>query len=129
MKIPPSRFLIYGLLNPANSELFYVGQTKKRKELRLLEHIESAVSGRDTPVYAYIRRFLFSGTIPQIFVIEKMINKEGQDNAYEREKYWIQWFKDSSNFVLPLKWKPQTAKSYSVVIEKVSLTNLQNIIK
>jgi len=59
----------------------------------------------------------------------QMINKEGQDNAYEREKYWIQWFKDSSNFVLPLKWKPQTAKSYPVVIEKVSLTNLQNIIK
>ena len=121
----PNRFLIYGLLNPIINELFYIGQTRKRREFRLLEHIESSVSGRELPVYDYIRRVLFKGTIPQIFVIDKMEKVNSQDEVNQREKYWIQWFNHSQNFELPLDWTPKTPKSNNVIIKSVKLMNQQ----
>jgi hypothetical protein len=66
------RILVYGLLNPISDQLFYVGQTKKRREFRLLEHIEKAVGGSTLPVHAYIRDLLGKGRIPTIFVLEKV---------------------------------------------------------
>lgn len=121
----PNRFLIYGLLNPITNELFYIGQTRKRREFRLLEHIERSVSGRELPVYDYIRRVLFNGTIPQIFVIEKVEKINSQDGVNQREKYWIQWFNHADNFELPLNWSPQTPKSKDVIIKSVKLMNQQ----
>ncbi|MCC5847265.1 MAG: hypothetical protein JJU29_04150 [Verrucomicrobia bacterium] len=48
----PSRILIYGLLNPLNAELFYVGQTRKRREFWLLEQ---AAQHPDTKIQSQAR--------------------------------------------------------------------------
>lgn len=118
----PSRILIYGLLSPLDNCLIYVGQTKKRREFRLIEHIEEAVKGTKTPIYNEIRRYMFQGVIPKIFVIEKVVNIE---IASERELYWINYFLDNSNFKLPIIWTPQTPKSKSIEIQKVNITNVK----
>ncbi len=118
----PSRILIYGLLSPIDNCLFYIGQTKKRREFRLLEHIQEAVQGTKTPVYNDIRRYMFMGSIPEIFVVEKVTDIE---LANERELYWINWFNDLEKSKLPISWKPQTPKSLNKVIEKIVITNVR----
>lgn len=45
------RYLIYGLIDPRDSSLRYVGKTHKRRERRLAEHVARAVEGRSEPVY------------------------------------------------------------------------------
>ena len=42
MKTRVGRYLIYGLLDPRNKTLRYIGKTHKRREWRLGEHIELA---------------------------------------------------------------------------------------
>ncbi len=118
----PSRILIYGLVSPTDNCLFYVGQTKKRREFRLIEHIEEAVKGSKTPVYVEMRKYMSEGAIPKIFVIEKVTKIE---LAQERELFWINWFLDTSNYQTPLAWEPQTPKSEAVIIEKVNMTNVR----
>lgn len=49
------RYLIYGLLDPYELCLRYVGKTHKRREIRLKEHIEDALSGSTSPVHQWIR--------------------------------------------------------------------------
>lgn len=118
----PSRILIYGLISPLDNRLFYIGQTKRRREFRLIEHIEEAVKGTKTPVYNEIRRYMFQGVIPHIFVIEKVSNIQ---MASERELYWINWFWNSKNYELPIDWQPQTPKSKIVRIDNIGLANVR----
>jgi len=124
MKNQPSRILVYGLLNPIREELFYVGQTRKRREFRLLEHIEKAVGGSSLPVHAYIRDVIHSGRIPSIFVLERV----GDPSlANEAEIRLIKNFGDADYKSLPLHVKPQTPKSTDVTIRSVKLTNIQHM--
>jgi len=119
----PSRILIYGLLNPLKAELFYVGQTRKRREFRLLEHIEDAVAGSKLPVHAAVRAIMAQGRIPQIFVIEKVTDASLAD---EREIAWIQFFAKLPSDRLPYLVKPQTPKSSEVTLLSVSLRNVRD---
>ena len=70
--VKPSRFLIYGLIDPRTRCLRYIGKTHKRRELRLKEHIEAAEDGETSYVYNWIRELLTSGYIPEIFVLERV---------------------------------------------------------
>jgi len=119
----PSRILIYGLLNPLAAELFYVGQTRKRREFRLLEHIEDAVGGSKLPVHAAIREIMARGRIPQVFVIEKVTDASQAD---AREIAWIQFFALIPDEQLPYRVKPQTPKSAEVILQSVSLRNVRD---
>ena len=120
----PSRILIYGLLDPGNDELFYVGQTRKRREFRLLEHIEDAVAGSDLPVHDYVRDVMASGRIPAIFVIEKV----GDPNrADELEIRWIEHFASRPEDSLPIRILPQTSKSTEVSVATIDLKNVRHM--
>jgi hypothetical protein len=120
----PSRILIYGLLNPANLELFYVGQTRKRREFRLLEHIEDAVGGSTLPVHGYIRRLMECGRIPKIFVLERVSQATSAD---EIEIRWIQHFSGEAAGSLPLTIFPQTPKSKETKVLSINLQNVRNV--
>ena len=117
----PSRILIYGLLNPINNELFYIGQTRKRREFRLLEHIAASVEGGSAPVYNYIRDLMENGRIPEIFVLEKVIHIDHVDFA---EMRWIKHYATISPSAFPVTISPQTLKSKEVVLRSVALTNV-----
>jgi hypothetical protein len=116
----PSRHLIYGLIDREASELFYIGKTHKRRELRLLEHLECAVSGVERPVYDYIRRLIFRGSIPGIFVIARL---SGDQNPLSHEKDWIHYFRNLPSEKLPFLHPAQTPKSEATHIKTVSLRN------
>ena len=120
----PSRILIYGLLNPATAELFYIGQTRKRREFRLLEHIDDAVGGSPLPVHKYIRDLMGSGRIPKIFVIERVADVKRAD---EMEIRWIRHFCLLSESSLPLTISPQTPKSNETTILSVDIQNVKDV--
>ena len=119
----PSRILIYGLLDPLHEELFYIGQTRKRREFRLLEHIECAVQGRPAPVHQFIRRLMDEGRIPSIFVLERVGATSAADAI---ERGWIAYYASPKNFQCPHIVQPQTRKSHPVQISSVSLTNVRD---
>jgi len=121
----PSRILIYGLLNPITEELFYIGQTRKRREFRLLEHIEKAVGRSHLPVHEYIRQLMSQGRIPSIFVIEKV----DPELADESEIYWIQHFGSTDDGSFPMKIAPKTSKSVTIVIRSVRLSNVEHLLQ
>ena len=121
MSPDPGRILVYGLINPNSGILFYIGQTRKRREFRLLEHLESAVAGSELPVYQYVRKVIQDGFIPKIFVIESV-----KDVAVANliEKKWIQFYAQMKEDFFPVKILPQTPKSIEVYIHGVELMNI-----
>ena len=117
------RYLIYGLVDPRDSSLRYIGKTHKRRELRLAEHIEDAGLGKSRPLHLWIRELIALNLKPKIFVLRRVPPSESWEVA-EREEI-IRWRAFSSN-QLPLVHPPQTPKSNEVEIRRVSLTNVQN---
>lgn len=64
-------FDIYGLLDPRNNELFYIGQTVMRTKYRLINHYASA-KRHGTPVYKRINHILNSGSKPIIVTLKQV---------------------------------------------------------
>lgn len=120
----PSRILVYGLLNPISDELFYVGQTRKRREFRLLEHIEKAVGGSTLPVHSSIREVMAKGRIPSIFVLDRVGDPARAD---EIEIRWIRRFGSTDCEKFPMVVAPKTPKSTEVLIRSARLTNIQHM--
>lgn len=116
------RYLIYGLVDPRNRCLRYVGKTHKRREIRLAEHILRASLGRRAPVYEWIRSLQAEGLAPEIFVLERVPATASWRMA-EREAIsrWQQWPESE----LPYAHPPQTPKSQAVEIKSVSILNVQ----
>jgi hypothetical protein len=52
------KFYIYGLIDPHDYKVRYVGRTSCRMDKRLIEHIQTAKRGSSRPVYAWIRSLL-----------------------------------------------------------------------
>jgi hypothetical protein len=66
------RFLIYGLVDPRDRSLRYIGKTHKRCEARLAEHVALAMEGNAAPVYGWIRSLLGNGLEPEVFILERV---------------------------------------------------------
>ena len=115
------RWLIYGLMVPSERCLFYIGKTHKRRELRVLEHVEAANRGGKSPVHAFIREVISSGEMPEIFVIERVPSTASWREAERRQ---IAKFRDIDELELPILILPQTAKSSPVEIASVRLMNV-----
>lgn len=117
------RYLIYGLLDPRNACLCYVGKTHKRRELRLAEHVHDAMNGSQRPVHVWIRELILEGVSPEVFVLERVKPEESWQEA-ERKAIddWRTWRSDNLPYVHP----PQTRKSSEVRIEKVCLLNVSS---
>ena len=71
-KIHIGRYLIYGLLDPRDNSLKYVGKTHKRRENRLADHIEDAIEGSTAPVHNWIRELLSIDLEPMVFVLKRL---------------------------------------------------------
>jgi len=117
------RYLIYGLLDPRELCLRYVGKTHKRWEIRLKEHIEDALSGSTSPVHKWIREIIAYGIEPEVFVIRRVTpDVSWQDAEKEEINRWRNW----PVYELPYFHPPQTKKSKDVTIEKVDLLNVRD---
>jgi hypothetical protein len=117
------RWLIYGLLDPRENTLFYVGKTHKRREIRLQEHIEHALEGANTPVHRRIRLILAAGHSPEVFVLVRV----PPDGSWQNEeRCQIKLWRAVTDQQLPIIYPPQTAKSIDVEIRKVDLMNVRD---
>ena len=117
------RYLIYGLLDPRNNTLRYVGKTHKRRENRLADHIEDTMEGSTAPVHNWIRELLNLDLEPKVFVLKRLEAtanwRLGEKNEITR---WLNWPDEKLPYIHP----PQTRKSKPVKIEYVSLLNIQH---
>jgi hypothetical protein len=120
-KVRPSRFLIYGLLDPRNRCLRYIGKTHKRREIRLQEHIDAANEGKTSRVYTWIRELLESGHQPEIFVLDRLPGTYCWEEAERRQ---IAFWREAGEIDFPYIHPPQTPKSLPTVINAVDLTNI-----
>ena len=118
----PSRFLIYGLLDPRDRCLRYVGKTHKRRELRLDEHLSSARDGGRSYVYNWIRLLQSENLQPEIFVLERV---PGTDDWEEAERRNIEFWRNP-DIEFPYVHPPQTKKSKPIQIDSVRLTNIHD---
>jgi hypothetical protein len=86
------RYLIYGLLDPRDLALRYVGKTHLRKELRLARHVAATIEGRSTPVCQWIRELDAAGLRPHIFLLRRVPPEEDWRRA-ERQAIdvWRSW--------------------------------------
>lgn len=118
----PSRYLIYGLLDPRDAALRYVGKTHMRREHRLERHIESALEGASAPVSRWIRELSEIGLEPHVFVIARIPgDADWRQEEAKAIRRWHSW-PDSE---LPYIHPPQTPKSVPTQIRRVSLLNVQ----
>lgn len=87
-------YKIYVLKNPLKeNEIFYVGQTFKELEERLIGHINESESNQ--PKVAYIKQIIENGSKPIIESIEVINGTCYADRLMvnERELYWIKYYK------------------------------------
>ena len=122
-KVRVGRYLIYGLLDPRDKQLRYVGKTHKRREFRLAEHIEDAQLGRNRPLHVWIRELLSVNLNPEIFVLRRIPPAECWAEAERAE---IRKWKSACPGQFPIVHAPQTPKSQPVEIRGVKLTNVQS---
>ncbi len=123
MSIRVGRYLIYGLVDPSNRALRYIGKTHKRREWRLDEHIKHAIENDKRPVYDWIRELLKAEMVPEIFVWKKI---SADDNWREAEKEAIAFWKQNNPVEFPYIHPPQTAKSAETIIKYVAWLNATN---
>ena len=121
MTTPPGRYLIFGLIDSRNGYLRYVGKTHKRREVRLLEHIEAAEEGRGSPVYDWIREVLGAGCKPEIFILERV---PGEGDWREAERRQIAFWRNPGAIQFPYDHPPQTQHSKTTRIYFADLTNV-----
>ncbi len=119
----PSRYLIYGLIDPRDRCLRYVGKTHKRREIRLNEHTVAAMSGEVSRVYSWLRKLIELGSFPEIFVLEKV---SGSDNWEEAERRLIAFWRNPAAIDFPYVHPPQTPKSLPTLIRSAKLTNIHD---
>jgi len=115
------RYLIYGLLDPRDNFLRYIGKTHKRREWRLADHIECANKNDKRPVYNWVRELLHLGLKPYVFVW-KRIPPEGDWKHAEKDA--IAFWRNPESIKFPYAHPPQTPKSETVVIKGVQLENV-----
>lgn len=121
-KIRVGRYLIYGLLDPRDCCLRYIGKTHKRRELRLAEHIQDALDGSSAPVHQWIRDLLTRDLAPLIFVLRRVPPEESWEDAKRLEiRRWRNWPAKSLPYVHP----PQTRLSKETNVERVQLLNVR----
>ena len=81
---------VYGLIDPRDDEIKYIGQTKFNLDKRYKEHLRNCkyTQTKNHNVYRWINELLEINQIPIIGVIEKVEFLK----LDEREKYWINMY-------------------------------------
>lgn len=123
MSVRVGRYLIYGLIDPLDRGLRYIGKTHKRREWRLDEHIKHAVENDQRAVYHWIRDLLLNNEKPEIFIFKKI---SADSDWRQAEKEAILFWKQDNPVQFPYLHPPQTKKSKETLIGYVDLLNATN---
>lgn len=77
---------IYGLANPANKEIFYVGKTNDLAK-RFYQHMRGANGHNNKDLKSFIYQLKFKKLQPMLLTLEEC----SDDLVDSREKYWINY--------------------------------------
>lgn len=80
---------IYGLCDPRNQQIKYVGKTVQPLNFRLSQHIHHYGVKKRTKKSCWITQLLKENLYPEIFEIERI----DEQNWIEAERFWIAYFK------------------------------------
>ncbi len=87
--ITPVVVFIYGLIDPRNGHLRYVGRTKQTLARRRSAHIQNANKGAELHSQCWIRGVLMDGLKPEIVLIER----SDEVSWVEAEQFWIEYWR------------------------------------
>lgn len=82
--------VIYGLIDPRDGQLRYVGKTCSSAAKRLSEHLGHARRGRQRHVYNWLRQLLAASLKPEVEVLETC---ESAKVLSEVEQFYIAYFR------------------------------------
>lgn len=81
--------IIYGLIDPRNNQLRYIGKTKDCVS-RLKSHIRFAKKQKFTHCHVWLRQVMKENKLPELCVIEEVPENQSWQDA---EKFWISYWK------------------------------------
>jgi hypothetical protein len=91
------KYYIYGLIDPQDYKVRYVGRTTQRMDKRLAHHVGQARRGNPSPVYAWIRSLACSPWLVCLETCEGIVKKASgvgwRDVAEPTEVKWIKRFR------------------------------------
>jgi len=76
---------IYGLFDPRNLELRYIGRTKHPTYIRISQHVHEAKKNNTTHKDRWVNQLLLEGLRPSVEILEECT----EDNWSEIEQVWI----------------------------------------
>lgn len=88
---------IYLLRDPADPLRGYVGQTRKRPEARLRQHLALARRGSPQAVHRWIARLAAQGNGPSMTILQSTDN---QTDANRLEQCWMRWVRRGLGLIL-----------------------------
>lgn len=94
-----STWTIYLLRDPADPMRGYVGQTRKRPEARLRQHLALARRGSPQAVHRWIARLASSDDSPTVTTTTLQV-ADSQDEANLLEQCWMRWARKGMGLVL-----------------------------
>jgi len=78
---------IYGLINPYQNELIYVGQAKNIHK-RYLQHCSISNNIGNSKIKSFLYETIKDKKLPKLVILEKTINLD------DREMYWIKYYRN-----------------------------------
>lgn len=81
---------VYGLIDPIDQELRYVGQTNRPVAVRLTQHLRNAALGKSAHVGCWLKGLASQALLPEVVVLEESETKAAGDEA---ESFWIGYAK------------------------------------
>ena len=91
------RYYIYGLVDPRDYKVRYVGRTSQRMDKRLTHHVGQAKRGNPKPVYAWIRSLSVTPWLVCLEICSGLVKKPGgkgwRSDAEPTEVKWIKRFR------------------------------------
>ena len=106
---------IYGLIDPRNNELYYVGQTRRDLVERTDEHF---FESKDTPVSKRNQAILQLGKAPAILKLAEVTSEEA---AFHAELYWIHSWAMQGKRLLNREAQPWFVENYTALLDPVRL--------
>lgn len=89
MESVENSFVVYGLIDPRNQQLRYVGLTTRDISRRMEQHLRNNPTGKSHK-NSWVRGLKAAGLSPEVEILERCTSWE---DLQESERFWIQYYR------------------------------------